>query len=112
MKFDKIYNKVLTKIIDEVNALAGVGGVTGYTAPLEFKKDEDIEETEVVEKLEEQNSTKCLTSGAQFHISVTPNNIGVNVDLPFQLNLNEDEAIEMETLLHNAIELVLSRYWI
>ena len=110
MKFDKIYNKVLTKILDEVNALGGVG-VGGYAGPLEFKKDEDIEETEVVEKLEEQNSTKCLTSGAQFHISVTPNNIGVNVDLPFELNLNEDEAIEMETLLHNAIELVLSRYW-
>ena len=110
MKFDKIYNKVLTKILDEVNAIAG-GGVAGHVGPLKFKKEEEIEETEVVEKLEEQNSTKCLTSGAQFHISVTPNNIGVNVDLPFQLNLNEDEAIEMETLLHNAIELVLSRYW-
>ena len=108
MKFDKIYNKVLTKILDEVSVVAGVGG---YAGPLKFNKEEDIEETEVIETLEEQNSTKCLTSGAQFHISVSPNNIGVNVDLPFQLNLNEDEAIEMETLLHNAIELVLSRYW-
>ena len=108
MKFDKIYNKVLTKILDEVNTVAGV---SGYAGPLESKEDEEIEKTKVIEKLEEQNSTKCLTSGAQFHISVTPNNIGVNVDLPFQLNLNEDEAIEMETLLHNAIELVLSRYW-
>ena len=62
-------------------------------------------------KLQEQNATKCLTSGAQFHISVNPKNIGVNVDLPFYLDLNERQAIEMETLLHNAIELVLSRYW-
>ena len=61
--------------------------------------------------LNEQNATRCLTSGAQFHISINPSNVGIDVDLPFQLNLDENQAIEMETLLHNAIELVLSRYW-
>ena len=61
--------------------------------------------------LKEQNATRCLTSGAQFHISSNPRGIGINVDFPFQLDLDENQAIEMEDLLHNAIELVLSRYW-
>tara|TARA_B100000212_G_scaffold296362_1_gene239692 strand:- start:1336 stop:1776 length:441 start_codon:yes stop_codon:yes gene_type:complete len=61
--------------------------------------------------LKEQNATRCLTSGAQFHISTSPSGVGIDVDFPFQLNLDENQAIEMETLLHNAIELVLSRYW-
>ena len=61
--------------------------------------------------LHEQNATRCLTSGAQFHISINPSNVEIDVDFPFQLNLDENQAIEMETLLHNAIELVLSRYW-
>lgn len=62
-------------------------------------------------RLNEQNSTKCLTSGAQFHIQTTPNNISVEVDFPFELDLDIDQSIELETLLHNAVELVLSRYW-
>ena len=61
--------------------------------------------------LKEQNSTRCLTSGAQFHISTNPRGVGIDVDFPFYLELDENQAIEMETLLHNAIELVLSRYW-
>ena len=61
--------------------------------------------------LNEQNATQCLTSGAQFHIQTTPQNISIDVDFPFHLDLDEQQAIEMETLLHNAVELVLSRYW-
>lgn len=61
--------------------------------------------------ISEQNSTKCLTSGAQFHISIEPDKVGIDVDFPFQLNLSESQAKEMETLLHNAIELVLRGYW-
>ena len=62
-------------------------------------------------KLQEQNATQCLTSGAQFHIQTSPTNISVDVDFPFTLDLDMNSAIEMETLLHNAVELVLSRYW-
>jgi|11BtaG_2_1085332.scaffolds.fasta_scaffold134079_1 hypothetical protein len=54
MKFDKIYNKVLTKILDEVNAISG-GGVAGHVAPLKFKeediKEEETEETKVNKKI-------------------------------------------------------------
>ena len=62
-------------------------------------------------KINEQNATKCLTSGAQFHIQTTPQNISVKVDFPFELDLDINQSIELETLLHNAVELVLSRYW-
>ena len=54
MKFDKIYNKVLTKILDEVSAMAG-GGVTGYAAPLEFKEEEQKEEQEEVNEKNNKN---------------------------------------------------------
>ena len=50
MKFDKIYNKVLTKILDEVSAVAGVGG---YAGPLKFEEEEIKEEEQ-----EEVNSNK------------------------------------------------------
>lgn len=59
----------------------------------------------------EQNSTRCLTSGAQFHQSIERDRIGIDVDLGFDLELSEREAIELETLLHNAVELVLRPYF-
>lgn len=61
--------------------------------------------------LKEQNSTRCLTSGAQFHQSIENDRIGIDVDLGFDLELSEREAIELETLLHNAVELVLRPYF-
>lgn len=61
--------------------------------------------------LKEQNSTRCLTSGAQFHQTIERDRIGINVDLGFDLELSEREAIELETLLHNAVELVLRPYF-
>lgn len=63
------------------------------------------------EVLKEQNATKCLTSGAQFHTSIEPSRVSIVVDVPFDLEIDEVESEEMETLLHNSVELVLSRYW-
>ena len=59
----------------------------------------------------EQNKTKCLTSGALFHQSIEDDKVSISVDIPFELNLEEKEAIELETLLHNAVELVLRPYF-
>jgi len=61
--------------------------------------------------LKEQNATRCLTNGAQFHQSIERDRIGIDVDLGFDLELSEREAIELETLLHNAVELVLRPYF-
>ena len=59
----------------------------------------------------EQNSTECLTSGAQFHQEITNDNVSISVDMPFDLELDEEEAIKLETLLHNAVEIVLRPYF-
>ena len=61
--------------------------------------------------LKEQNATECLTSGANFNTQISPRNVSISVDMPFDLNLDEEEAIKLEALLHNAVELVLSRYF-
>jgi len=56
--------------------------------------------------------TKCLTSGARFHIAVKPNIIDAMVELPFRLNINEEEAEILTRLIHNQLELVLRSYWV
>ena len=65
----------------------------------------------IKESLLEQNATKCLTSGAYFSTHVEPRRVSIAVDMPFELDIDEEEAIELETLLHNAVELVMSRYF-
>ena len=37
--------------------------------------------------------------------------VSMEAMLPFRLDLSEEEAEELETLLHNQFELVLSRYF-
>lgn len=70
-----------------------------------------ILENFIREILKEQNATDCLTSGAYFNTHVEPRRVSISVDMPFELNIDEEEAIELETLLHNAVELVMSRYF-
>ena len=65
----------------------------------------------VSEVLKEQNATRCLTSGAYFDTRIEPSRVSVAVDMPFEMDIDELEAEELETLLHNAVELVMSRYF-
>jgi hypothetical protein len=55
--------------------------------------------------------TSCQTPGAVFRTSVTDRAVSVTVDLPASLGLSEDEAVLLEANLHNAVELVLARYF-
>tara|TARA_Y100000296_G_scaffold42485_1_gene48908 strand:+ start:1200 stop:1382 length:183 start_codon:yes stop_codon:yes gene_type:complete len=55
--------------------------------------------------------TKCLISGAQFHIGVHPRTIDALVQLPFELKVSEEEAEILMRLIHNQLELVLRPYW-
>ncbi len=55
--------------------------------------------------------TKCLTSGAVFHTAINESDVSVKVDLPFKLEISEEEAAILERLLHNQIELVLRYYY-
>ena len=58
------------------------------------------------------NSTKCLTSGAIFHTHITDSGIVTKITLPFNLDINEDEAEIIETLIHNSLETILRPYFL
>jgi|APSaa5957512535_1039671.scaffolds.fasta_scaffold24317_5 hypothetical protein len=58
------------------------------------------------------NETKCLTSGAVFHTKISKRSVSITVELPFELDVDEDEATILETLLHNQLELVLRSYFL
>lgn len=53
----------------------------------------------------------CQTPGALFHSSIQPRSISISVDLPIALVLSEGEAELLDANLHNALELVLARYF-
>ncbi len=55
--------------------------------------------------------TKCLTSGAIFHTAINDRDVSVKVDLPFKLDISDEEASILERLLHNQIEVVLRYYY-
>ena len=55
--------------------------------------------------------TKCLTSGAIFHISIQEREVSATVDLPFKLDITTEEAEILESLIHNQLELVLRVYF-
>ena len=56
-------------------------------------------------------STGCQTSGATFSTCVTSERLTVEVDFGRVLELSEEGAAELEANAHNALELVLARYW-
>jgi hypothetical protein len=59
------------------------------------------------------NPTKCLTSGANFTTHICPDRVSVSVQLPNKelKTLTEEEAVILETLIHNQMELVLRPYF-
>jgi hypothetical protein len=55
--------------------------------------------------------TKCQTPETNYNINIQEDKIDISLNLPFDLELNESEAKLLEDNLHNAIELVLARYF-
>lgn len=55
--------------------------------------------------------TACQTPGAEFHIHVGKRLVSCVIDLPHELDLNDDELELLKNNLNNSIELVLSRYF-
>ncbi len=55
--------------------------------------------------------TKCLTSGAVFHTAISDKKVSISVDLPFVLDIDEEEAEILTRLLHNQLETILRFYW-
>ena len=48
----------------------------------------------------------CLTPGSFYDFNINPREIGVNVRLPMAINISEEEAIELEELIHDALETI------
>lgn len=55
--------------------------------------------------------TRCQTPGAEFFTSIGKTFIEIAVELPFDLALDQLQAEELDTNLHNAVELVLAPYF-
>lgn len=54
---------------------------------------------------------KCLTPDANFTTFISPRTIASTVNLPFELEIGKDEAVILEKLIHNQLELVLRSYF-
>ena len=57
------------------------------------------------------NKTQCLTSGAIYHTGISEDSVSVKVNLPFKLDISDEEAEILETLIHNQMELILRPYF-
>jgi serine/threonine protein phosphatase PrpC len=57
------------------------------------------------------NATKCLTSGAVYKTNIQPKKLSMQVNLPMELDIDEEEASILETIWHNATETVLRPYF-
>lgn len=62
--------------------------------------------------LTEAIKTKCQTNGAVFQTDISEDSITVVVKLPFELDVDVDEAKLLEANIHNALELVLAKYFV
>lgn len=59
-------------------------------------------------------ATPCQTPGAVYSVEVgrtSPYVISAHVGLPFPLKLSKQQRRELEANLHNAVELVLAKYF-
>lgn len=55
--------------------------------------------------------TPCQTDGAVYGFALTANTVMCHVELPFSLALDAAGVSLLRANLHNALELVLARYW-
>ena len=56
--------------------------------------------------------TKCLTNGAIYNTEISSQKVFVSVELPFKLEIGEEEAELLDALIHNQLELVLRPYFL
>ena len=55
--------------------------------------------------------TKCLTPDTNFVTHIGQQQILIDVELPFSLDIDEEEATILEKLIHNQLEIVLRSYF-
>tara|TARA_Y100000310_G_C20413187_1_gene683051 strand:+ start:476 stop:664 length:189 start_codon:yes stop_codon:yes gene_type:complete len=55
--------------------------------------------------------TKCLTPDAWFNTEINSDSVKVEVRLPFDLGIDEEEAKLLTSILHNQVEIALRPYF-
>ena len=53
----------------------------------------------------------CLTPGSFYDMEIKKNVIGVKVRLPMNIDISEEEAIELENEMLDAMEAILAKYF-
>lgn len=61
--------------------------------------------------LNEAIKTQCQTPEMIYNIKISDKAIDINLRLPDKLDLSDGDAKLLENNLHNALELVLARYF-
>jgi hypothetical protein len=61
--------------------------------------------------INEAVKTKCQTEGAIYNTDISENKIGIDIKIPFNMDLTKTEAKLLEDNIHNALELVLKPYF-
>lgn len=64
-----------------------------------------------LKKFNEAIETECQTPDAVYNISIDTKSIDCKVDLPFDLELSDEEAAELEANIHNMLEITLGKYF-
>jgi hypothetical protein len=70
------------------------------------------ETTHNLRRIQMAMSTVCQTPDAYYDIHITEKFINVTVGFGRSLTLNEEEATLLDANVHNALELVLARYYV
>ena len=65
-----------------------------------------------IKKFTEAVKTECQTPEANYNIEINSDKVSVEVELPMELDLTEEEAKLLESNIHNMMELVLAPYFI
>ncbi len=55
--------------------------------------------------------SECLTPGAVYKMHLSEDQLLVQVEFGSEMDLSEEEASLLEILIHNQLELVLSKFW-
>jgi hypothetical protein len=57
-------------------------------------------------------TTACQTPGANISTHISPRGVTLHVEFGRWINLDENEAELLESNLHNAVEMVLAKYYL
>ena len=55
--------------------------------------------------------TDCQTCGVVYNTTIKPKQITMKLKLPKELDIDDKESKELSNNLHNALELVLAKYF-